>query len=340
MIISSLEPFTEMSIDFLKQICQEEGDFLHLTYDSFVALSQDTVTDTMAQNFTNALKISKAELKAQICYDLCQFYLHDKEYALARENIVECRKNLELLKTKNKRLVPKDTANQPELVFCTISEEELNGCLMACGVFDEIELSLLHQMNVSMLNQYEEIKEIFKKDNVQNEIPLVNRKIVELEMDSAHSLNKLKLSKEVVVQVAALNVIASLISETDLFAYSQLDYLQKYQKFNGFTILVEAASEFQISSKNVSHRNKLRAFFKQTLCTMGEEPKTSDVERLIEGGLFTEEEINQLKEVKKVHIGSGENIELPQICMISDWKTSDSKSLYFFFYFLVIILFV
>lgn len=166
MIISSLEPFTKMSIDFLIQICQDpEDDFIHLTYDSFIALSANISADNTSENFSNVTKIQKAELKAQIYYDLCQFYLHDKKYSLAKENILECRKNLELLGSTPSETIQIGTSKQHEFLFCSITDDELNGCLMACGVFDETKMSLLHQMSVSVFNEYKVVLSFFFKSS-------------------------------------------------------------------------------------------------------------------------------------------------------------------------------
>lgn len=171
----------------------------------------------------------------------------------------------------------------------------------------------------------QDIVEIFKNDNIKNEIPLVNRKIIELDMDGAHTLGKLKVSKETIIEVAALNVINALINEEDLFAYSQLDYVQKYQKHNGFTILVNTTAEFIRMLKCNTKKNKLIDFFKHALYIMVDEPKPSDIETLVACNLFTKDEINQIKEVKKTRFSSTENMELPQICTMTDWKMSDSK---------------
>lgn len=145
MFVASLEPFTQTSIDFLMQICKDEEPFGMLTYDSFVSLHPNS--DRTVQNFDKVIPISKAELKAQIYYDLCTFYLHVKKYDLAREHIIECRKNLDELKRECRG---KDAAR---FLFCTFSEEEMYGYLLACGVANE-PLSLLHRMNQSVLHHY------------------------------------------------------------------------------------------------------------------------------------------------------------------------------------------
>lgn len=164
MFLSSLEPFTQTSIDFLTQICNDDEPFIQLTYESFVALSANAPPDG-AQDFDKAVVISKVELRAQIAFDLCRFYLYDKKYELARAKALECRDNLALL---IKEYEDKRTANDTEsmepgapFLFCTFTEEELQGNLMACGVDETANIGLLHRMNDSMIQDY-------KVDDLQN----------------------------------------------------------------------------------------------------------------------------------------------------------------------------
>lgn len=158
MFLSSLEPFTQTSIDFLTQICNDDEPFIQLTYESFVALSANAPPDG-AQDFDKAVVISKVERRAQIAFDLCRFYLYDRKYELAREKALECRDNLALLKKEyeEKRATSgADSTAQDDapFLFCTFTEEELQGNLMACGVDETANIGLLHRMNDSMNQDY------------------------------------------------------------------------------------------------------------------------------------------------------------------------------------------
>lgn len=157
MFLSSLEPFTQTSIDFLAQICNDDEPFIQLTYDSFVPLSANATPDG-AQDFDKAVEISKVELRAQIAFDLCCFYLYDKKYELAREKVLECRDNLALLKMEyeEKRATSdvESSSQDAPFLFCTFSEDELQGNLMACGVDETANIGLLHRMNDSMIQDY------------------------------------------------------------------------------------------------------------------------------------------------------------------------------------------
>lgn len=158
MFLSSLEPFTQTSIDFLTQICNDDEPFIQLTYESFVALSANASPDG-AQDFDKAVVISKVELRAQIAFDLCCFYLYDKKYESAREKALECRDNLALLKAEyaEKRTADggaESTAPDVPFLFCSFTEDELQGNLMACGVDETANIGLLHRMNDSMIQDY------------------------------------------------------------------------------------------------------------------------------------------------------------------------------------------
>lgn len=149
MFISWLESFTQPALDYLTQICESDEQFVHLTYDSFVALNPNQSPDRLAQSFDVTTNISKAELRAQLKFDLCLFYLHDKKYQLAKECVEASRENYRLMQDEYKA-----RGGATEYLFCTLTEDELLGCLMACGVSDAVDAGLLMQMNVSIMDQH------------------------------------------------------------------------------------------------------------------------------------------------------------------------------------------
>lgn len=241
MFLASLEPYTQTSIDFLNQMWQSEEPFTHLTYLSFVALSP--ISDRLEQDFENSMVISKSELRAQIAFDLCDFYLYDKKYSLAKQKAIECRDNLATLK---KEYAEKQIEGN-DFLFCTFTEEELNGRLMACGIFESLNVNLLYQMNDSVMKKYQNIQQVFEKDNVKREIPLVTRRIVELDMEGIHANMLQKIPKDDVTRITALNAIRTMIDNNDLFSLHS--FLVKNQ--NSFTNLLEAAvTLFKQSTRN------------------------------------------------------------------------------------------
>lgn len=328
---SSLEPYTQTSIEFLNQICQDEEPFIHLIYGSFVALGPNSTSDRLEQDFDNSIIISKAELRAQIAYDLCEFYLYTKKYDLARQKVIECRDNLAELKLKYaEKKIECNTDDGGQFLFCTFSEEELDGRLMACGLFENSNIGLLHQMNESMTKKYAEIHGIFEADNAKCEIPLVNRRIVELDMEGMHTNEPQKLTRESVVKTAALNAIRSMIDTDDLFSFH--DFLVKYHKHNGLQVLSEMAVAFMRQSNGKCERSQklLKDCFYNILLTIDPNYlKPSDLELIEKSNLLSRQELDDMKRLKKTHYTTApiENASFTPICTMTDWKLSDVKGL-------------
>ncbi|KAJ6650141.1 Integrator complex subunit 8, partial [Pseudolycoriella hygida] len=308
MFVESLKPFTQTSIDFLTQVCDDE-DFIALTYDSFVALTSNS--ECTSQNFDQSIVITKTELRSQICFDLCTFYLHIKKYDLARVNAIACRNNLAELRKQYK------AAEKSDFVFCTFNEDELYGCMLACGVGDQ-KLGLLHKMNESMLHHYKDITDILKADNLCNEIPLVNRRILELDIEGSISSRSLQLPKELLLQVAALNAIKTILDNQNLFLFN--DYIQKYKQQNGLGVLVDEVSAMLKSSVSLENRRKLKKYFLDVMLSSND-TKFVDVAIIKKTNLFADEELIEIERQRNC----GE-MSLPQIAVMSDWKMGEIKN--------------
>lgn len=74
--------------------------------------------------------------------------MYVKKYELAKQNILLCRDNFVLLQKEYEK-----KGKLQEFVLCTVTEDELRGYQLACGVFDE-NTNLLQKLNESMLNGY------------------------------------------------------------------------------------------------------------------------------------------------------------------------------------------
>lgn len=326
---SPLEPYTQTSIEFLNQICQDEDPFIHLTYGSFVALGPNSTSDRLEQDFDNSIVISKAELRAQIAYDLCEFYLYSKKYELARQKVIECRDNLAALKMEYaEKKIECNHDEGGQFLFCTFSEDELHGRLMACGLFENSNIGPLYQMNGSVMKKYAEMQTIFEADNVKCEIPLVNRRIVELDMEGMHTNEPQKLSRESVIKSAALNAIRSMTDTDDLFSFH--DFLIKYHKHNGLQILLEMAVAFNRQSNGQCERGQKLlkdCFYNILLTTDPNYLKPSDLDLIEKSNLLSRQELDDMKRLKKMHYTTApiENVSFTPICTMTDWKLSDVK---------------
>lgn len=337
MFLSSLEPFTQTSIDFLNQICQEEDPFIHLTYGSFVALSPNSTPDRLEQDFDNSIVISKAELRAQIAFDLCEYYLYDKKYDLAKQKVIECRDNLNILKKEYaEKQIECNKDDGGQFLFCTFTDDELHGRLMACGMLIDEDNRMLFNMYDSTLNKYKDMQKIFEEDNNEHNIPLLVRRIVELDMEGMHAKEADKMNKDSAIKVAALNVIRSLIDSGDLFAVN--DYQMKYRKQNGCTILLEMIIKFLNESTRDEYKKCVKAHLYNILLTSDSNfCKPSDLELVANSNLFSQHELDELITLNKLHCASApiENISFSPICTMSDWKLSDTKGIYSYYYTIV-----
>lgn len=326
MFLSTLEPFTQNSIDFLNQIYQDEEPFTHLTYDSFVALSSNINSDRFVQDFENSIIISKAEVRAQIAYDLCDFYLYDKKYKLAKQKVIECRDNFEIMKKEYAEKIM-NSNNENRFTFCTFTDEDLNGRLMALGIFDPQKAGLLYRMNDSIINGYKEIEKIFEHDNVLLEIPLVNRRIVESDLENEVERNSTKITKEALIRVAALNKIRSLVDPNDLFSFN--DFLGKYGKSNGLKYILDASISHIKRSNHFEHTQLIKKMFYNILLTTGSNNvKQIDVELIEQSGILSESDLNEIKCSKEQYdlTSPFENSQLSNLCTVNEWKMSETKS--------------
>lgn len=310
MFLASLEPYTPAAIEFLNQMWQSEEPFIHLIYGSFVALAANS--DRLEQDFENSMVISKSELRAQIAYDLCDFYLYDKKYALAKQKAIECRDNYAMLKQE----YAERQIEGGEFLFCTFTEDELNGRLMACGIFENATVDLLYQMNDSVMKKYQNIQQVFENDNVKMEIPLVNRRIVELDMDGIHANMLQKIPKDDIIRISALNAIRSMIDINDIF--SMHDFLLKYP--NGFFNLLEAAVTFLRQSDSNEKRELIKHNFRNILLTIDDSSvKAADFDLIVKSNLLSQQEVNEIKRMKVLQRFEAR----PSID--DDWKLSDVK---------------
>lgn len=329
-------------------MCESEEPFLHLTVDSFVALNQTMPTDRLAQNFNCGIRISKPEFKAQVCFDLCRFYLHEKKYQLAKENIIKCRKNYELTREEYRA---KNSVPANEFLFCTFSETELQGCVTACGVAENVDTGLLLRMNESLMEKYkvrtgspksnsprppinhslQDICEILKEDNAKNEISLVNRRILELDLQAAISSKSESVSPELAAKVTALNTIKSIIDNEDLFGTQSYHYTRA--SVGQFSNLIEAATDYLPATNKsnlyyMTQRTKVKSFLRDVWLTMDEQPKPDDLATLQNSKFFSPEEIADINHLKAKYTGVElQDIELPVIATGIDWKMGETKSI-------------
>lgn len=197
---AGIEPFTPTSIEFLNQIINDSEPFKMLTYDSFIPLEERNAMKYRGQKFEKSIVISKIELKAQIYYDLCAYNVFIKKYDVAKEMILLCRENLTKLKKEF-------AGRMSEIQFCTVTDDDLQGYLMACGIRETTPVSLFQKFNQSLMNNHKDLEEILNEDNVKREIPFIHRKLVENELEQTAPDN---------LKIAALNTIRLIVCDENI----------------------------------------------------------------------------------------------------------------------------
>lgn len=154
----------------------------------------------------------------------------------------------------------------------------------------------------------------------------MNRRIVELDMEGECTNDLQKIPKEVVARVSALNMMRSIINYEDIF--SPQDFLQKYQKQNGFSLLLEAAISI-VKSEQPYCKNRIKDVFHGILLTA--EPnyvKPSEIELIEQHDLLHKSDLEEIKRSKRLHCTTLpiENFEFSPLCTMTDWKMSEFKS--------------
>jgi hypothetical protein len=201
--ISGLESFTATSIEYLNGIIADLDPFKMPIYESFVPLDEASFNRNdicNGQKFDKFVIISKTELKTQLYYDLCSFYIFTKKYDLAKESVLLCKSNLESLRNECK-------GRMAELRFCTINDEELRGYLLACGVYELESPTLFQRFNECLLKDRKNLESILSEDNYKREIPLIHRKTAEAAFDS---------STTEYIKILALNSIRYVLDSTNI----------------------------------------------------------------------------------------------------------------------------
>uniref|UniRef100_A0A182JBU6 INTS8 TPR repeats domain-containing protein n=1 Tax=Anopheles atroparvus TaxID=41427 RepID=A0A182JBU6_ANOAO len=314
--ISALEPFTQLSIDFLNQLAQDPHAFRVLTYDSFVPL--DSNTDNTQQRFDSAIAIKPCELRAQIHYDLCQYYLYVQRYELARQNVLLCKENY----AQWQREEIGRTGLPP--AYCTVDAEGLQGYLLACGVTGEPD-GLLQRLHESILNHYSDIVMILKEDNVRKEIPMTQRKLLELNIEGYNAIGSTDGNPieqmELELAVAALNIIRYVMDGENILSCNVA--LQKYK--NQQPKLIESLFQYadeQYEQFTLAEQEMLKRYFFKIISLYG-----GELGAAIEGFVRTYSKVVSLQELKDFRLQRPQpDTQLSGIAVQSDWVIPETKN--------------
>ncbi|EDW00928.1 integrator complex subunit 8 [Drosophila grimshawi] len=275
---------TQPSIEYLEQLCSTANNKLFhvFHYESFVTLQCDNLET--AQNYDMMHLITPQELRAQLQYELANYYLHTKQYVLARESAAACNSNLQALP-------PGAT-----LYFCHIQPAELEGLLQACGISAQ-QHTLLERFHQSLLNNFADIVSILQLDNRAREIPLVSRRNVELDIEAAISNGLLKETRQLLLHVAALNVVRTIFEWGNIFG--SVEYFEKYRDMDYLPPIMEAMQE-ALKHCSQSEQTALKHFLIDCLLYQQQQQQLEQSRQLLHTargmGIFSKEELLDLEE--------------------------------------------
>lgn len=291
------------SVDYLVQILQSSEQFFIFTFDTLS--SPDQSSEISSQNFDKMNRISSEEVRAQIHYDLTNYYLFSNQYQKAKESIIECEKNYLEMK--------KMYSNSSDFLYCHIDEAELNGYKEACGIRNaQSPPRLIEQFNLSIQKNYEDMINILRKDNISREIPFVNRRITELDIEGSISLgiNKKFTKENFELHVAALNVIRGIFDDN---MFNNIIFFQKYKSFETqITVFLQYLKEV-LPSCSLDEKQKVKKFL---VTSVREQAQQSEYIQSLSvlNGLFTGTEIEDLQtRVQK------KEIKIPSLAVQNDW---------------------
>lgn len=303
LFISILDPIPQASVDYLLNMCNTDESLPILTLSSILSMS--TNTDHSGKNFEFRHSISAAEVKTQIYYDLCQLYMFINSNELAKKYAILCRENSNLLK--------KETAGV-EFRLCDVNDEDLQGILLACGESD-IQFGLLQRMNVSIINRYDGILDILREDNLKLEIPFVQRKILELDLEGL-IVSQPYVTKELEMNVIALNTVRYIIDDGAILHGT--DFVKKYPDGESFKVFCGVTKNYLSSHSGVAERERIMTYFVEAIGTSEYIlPELEDVVRDL--FLFPEATLVALKASKFTRFA------LPPVAIQTEWTAYESS---------------
>lgn len=279
-----LDTPTQPSIEYLEQLCTTVASkpFHVFHYDSFVTLQCDNLNS--GQNYDMMHLITPQELRAQLQYELAHYYLHTKQYVLARQSAAACNSNLQALPAG------------ATLYFCLIRPIELEGLLQACGISARPQ-TLLERFHISLLSSYADIVPILRLDNRAREIPLVSRRNVELDIEGTISTGLLKETRQLLLHVAALNVVRTIFEWGNIFG--SVEYFEKYHDMDHLPPILEAMQDVLPYCSETEH-TALKHFLIDCVLYHQQQQKQEQSRQLLEKaremGIFSKEELVDLDE--------------------------------------------
>lgn len=166
------------------------------SFNTFQPLTEDS--SDVELSWDNCEQISLEEFRCQLHYDLGTYFIFRQETTMAKEHFASCHELLQLC--------PSTSA------LCKVARSTLDGYRIACGIYTSpAQSSLLCQFHASIQQQYMGIVNILVQDNKSQEIPMVHREHLELDIQGAVQSGKFTVARDLLIHVQCLNIARRLV---------------------------------------------------------------------------------------------------------------------------------
>lgn len=179
--------------------------------EAFVHLTEDSCDMKHNWNAGDIL-ISQHEMAMQIHFDLCYNYFFYCQHNLAKQHILGCRENSNLLENEVQKFGYGPHRKMPwgEFNYASMTKDEILGYIRALNLGYEVlneQPTLLQRLQECVANHYSGIIGVLQADNLAREINMTHRQVVELDMQGAASSGAFTVSPDLLNEVSALNAV-------------------------------------------------------------------------------------------------------------------------------------
>ncbi|XP_047540457.1 integrator complex subunit 8 [Vanessa atalanta] len=301
--------------------------FIHLTEDS----------NDMNHNWNAGDNvISQYELAMQIHFDLCYNYFFYGQHDLAKQHILGCRENSNLLEKEIYNFGYGQNKAMPwgEFYYASMAKDDILGYIRALNLGYEVlneEPTLLQKLQESIANHYTGIIAILQADNLSREIPMVHREVVELDIQGSASSGAFTVARDLLNRVAALNAVRYALEGG--IPSTHPDFLNKFKtlglKF--LDLLFWALSPVLMSDLSESDWKNLQIFLLHLAMSQCKIPidrideylkkYVGEAAETIRRKLISDEHLNEI--LSDPNNSDDDNIEIPRELLTDDWETPD-----------------
>ncbi|KAJ4428910.1 hypothetical protein ANN_25904 [Periplaneta americana] len=306
-LVRGLESQVSNSIAVLSRVVSLNTVPTVPVFETFVMLTEDS-TDAR-QNWDKSAQVSGTEFFCQLHFDLGSFHFFREEYPLSGEYI-------------SKAAQLKQQLGSEASVYCTVSNEDLQGYSEACDITAPTASShnLTYQLHRAIRDQYTGIVSILQADNLRQEIPQVYRDTLELDIQGAMSSRKFTVARDLLLQVQTLNVVRRVVAGTLTCG----DYVHRLGQGGSKAIdILLNALKHVLANPNDIEKERIKLFVLQLV-------ECGDVdglpERFLSCGylveLFSPRELEEVTR-KTAAVGRDDAMDIPELLLKTNWDMPD-----------------